>query len=254
VTGFDDPQFYGDRWASVYDDRFGALDPAPSVDFLHGLADGGRVLELGIGTGRVAVPLAQRGVTVEGIDASAAMVDQLRAKRGGDTIPVTIGDMADVPVSGPFRLVYVVFNTLFGLLSQDRQVECFRNVARVLEPGGAFVIHCFVPDQSRFDRRQRVEALAVAEDSVIFELGRHDPVQQRVTVQVVTIDADGVRLRPVALRYSWPSELDLMASLAGLRLAARYSGWDRQPFSSASGGHVSVYQRAPADAGSQWPE
>jgi SAM-dependent methyltransferase len=244
VTGFDDPQFYGDRWASVYDDRFGATDIAPAVDFLDGLADGGRALELGIGTGRVALPLARRGVTVEGIDASVEMVAQLRAKPGGETIPVSIGDMADAAVSGSFRLVYVVFNTLFGLLSQSRQADCFRNVARLLEPGGAFVVECFVPDPTRFDRGQRVQAMAVAEDSVTFELARHDAVRQRVTVQVVTIDGDGVHLRPIALRYSWPSELDLMAGQAGLRLAERYSGWDRRPFDSASGGHVSVYRRA----------
>jgi hypothetical protein len=150
--------------------------------------------------------------------------------------------MAQVGVPGPFRLVYVVFNTLFGLLSQSRQADCFRNVARVLEPGGAFVIECFVPDQTRFDRGQRVQALAVGEDSVTFELARHDPVEQRVTVQEVTIDSDGVRLRPIAIRYSWPSELDLMAGQAGLKLAERYGGWDRRPFDSASGSHVSVYR------------
>jgi SAM-dependent methyltransferase len=243
VAGFEDPAFYGDRWASVYDDRFSRLDPAPTVDFLEGLADGGRALELGVGTGRVAVPLAQRGVMVEGIDGSEAMVARLRAKPGGDTIPVTIGDMAEVAATGPFRLVYVVFNTLFGLLSQSKQAECFRNVAQVIEPGGAFVIECFVPDLTRFDRGQRVQALDVAEDSVTLELARHDAVQQRVTVQVVTIDGDGFRLRPVAIRYSWPSELDLMAGQAGLRLAERYSSWDRRPFDAASGGHVSVYQR-----------
>jgi SAM-dependent methyltransferase len=242
MTRFDDPEFYGDRWASTYDEHFEALDPTLAVDFLAGLAEDGRVLELAIGTGRVALPLAGRGVRVEGIDASEAMVARLRAKPGGESIPVAIGDMAEVAVSGPFRLVYLVFNTLFGLLSQDRQAECFRNVAQVLEPGGRFVIECFVPDPSRFNRGQRVQALAVTEDSVTFELGLHDAAQQRVTVQIVTLDADGTHLRPVAIRYSWPSELDLMASQAGLRLAGRYSGWDRRPFGSSSGGHVSVYQ------------
>jgi SAM-dependent methyltransferase len=181
VTGFDDPAFYGARWASVYDDRHGGLDPEPAVDFLAGLADGGRVLELAIGTGRIALPLARRGVVVEGVDASAAMVERLRAKPSGDSIPVTIGDMAQVGVSGPFRLVYLVFNTLFCLLSQARQAECFQNVARVLDPDGMFVIDCFVPDLTRFDRGQRVQALAVTEDSATLELSRHDAVQQRVT-------------------------------------------------------------------------
>jgi SAM-dependent methyltransferase len=244
MPGFEDPAFYGDRWASVYDEQHYRHDPAPAVEFLAGLAGGGRVLELAIGTGRVALPLAARGVSVEGVDASAAMVERLRAKPGGESIPVTIGDMAEVPVSGPFRLVYLVFNTLFGLLSQARQAECFASAARVLESGGTFVIECFVPDLARFDRSQRVETRAVAENSAIVELSRHDAASQRVTTQIVTLDEQGVHLRPVAVRYSWPGELDLMATQAGLRLWERYGDWDRRPFDSTSGGHVSVYQRA----------
>jgi SAM-dependent methyltransferase len=181
MAGFDDPAFYGDRWAAVYDDHHGQMDPGPAVEFLAGLAGDGRVLELAIGTGRVALPLAARGITVEGVDASAAMVERLRAKPGGDSIPVAMGDMAQVPVSGRFRLVYLVFNTLFGLLSQARQAECFGNVARVLDPGGMFVIECFVPDLARFDHDQRVQARTVTEDSAIIEVSRHDRVQQRVT-------------------------------------------------------------------------
>jgi hypothetical protein len=137
-----------------------------------------------------------------------------------------------------------VFNTLFGLLSQARQAECFGNVARVLNPGGMFVIECFVPDLARFDRDQRVQARSVTEDSAIIEVSRHDRVQQRVTTQMITLDGRGMHLRPVAIRYSWPAELDLMADRAGLRLAERYADWDRRPFISASDGHVSVYQRA----------
>jgi SAM-dependent methyltransferase len=243
MAGFDDPAFYGDRWAAVYDDHHGHMAPGRAVEFLAGLAGDGRVLELAIGTGRVALPLAARGISVEGVDASAAMVERLRAKPGGDSVPVTIGDMAEVPVSGPFRLVYLVANTLFALLSQERQAECLGNAARVLEPGGTFVIECFVPDLSRFDHGQRVEARSVTGDSAVIEVSRHDKARQLVTTQVITLDAHGMQLRPVVIRYSWPSELDLMARQAGLRLAERHADWDRQPFTPASSSHVSVYQR-----------
>ena len=244
MSGFDDPAFYGDRWADVYDERHAEMDPAPAVEFLAGLAGGGRVLELAIGTGRVALPLAGRGIAVEGVDASEAMVERLRAKPGGEVIPVVIGDMAQVPASGPFSLGYVVFNSLFGLLSQERQAECFGSVARVLDPGGVFVIECFVPDLARFDHDQRVQARSVSEDSAILEVSRHDRVRQRIDTQMITFDGQGMHLRPVAIRYCWPAELDLMADRAGLRLAERYADWDRQPFTAASDRHVSVYRRA----------
>jgi SAM-dependent methyltransferase len=170
------------------------------------------------------------------------MVERLRPKPGGERIPVAIGDMADVPVEGPFRLVYLVFNTLFNLPDGGRQADCFRNVARVLEPGGAFVLECFVPDLARYDRQQRVEALDVTEDAATIEVIRHDAVAQRVMTQKVTFDAHGIRLHPVALRYCWPSELDLMAAQAGLRLSERHADWDRRPFASDSPSHVSVYR------------
>ena len=243
MAGFADPAFYGERWADVYDERHTWLDPAPAAEFLARLAGDGRTLELAIGTGRVALPLAARGITVEGVDASEAMVARLRAKPGGAAVPVTIGDMADVPASGPFRLVYLVFNSLFGLLSQARQADCFRNTARVLEPGGAFVIECFVPDVARFDRGQRVQARSMTEGSVTAEVSAHDATAQQIITQAVTLDQHGIHLRPVVLRYCWPAELDLMAGHAGLRLRDRYGDWDRRPFGPASGGHVSVYRR-----------
>ena len=152
--------------------------------------------------------------------------------------------MADVRAQGPFRLVYLVFNTLFNLTSAERQLDCFRNVARVLEPGGAFVIETYVPDQRRFDRDQQVEAVIVTEDSVVLEAFSHDAAAQRYLSQKIFIDGKGVRLRPHSMRYAWPSELDLMARIAGLRLDQRYADWDRRPFGSDSQRHASVYRLA----------
>ncbi|HEV7934915.1 MAG TPA: class I SAM-dependent methyltransferase [Actinomadura sp.] len=243
MSGFSDPAFFGDRYAHDYDELT-ILDPAPAVDFLADLVpDSGRVLELAVGTGRVAIPLAERGIAVEGIEGSAAMVERMRAKPGGASIPVVIGDMADVAVAGPFQLAYLVFNTLFNLPSQARQIDCFHNVAKVLEPGGLFVIECFIQDMTKFDRGQRVATRALTEDSVEMEFLLHDPVEQTVTYQRVILDAEGTTLSPLRLRYCWPSELDLMAQLAGMRLRARYNDWDRSPFTPASRNHVSVYER-----------
>jgi SAM-dependent methyltransferase len=239
---------YGDRIAAVYD---AWVAPAvgqstePATAFLAELVrDGGRALELGIGTGRLALPLAARGVAVHGIDASEAMVAQLRAKPGGPDIPVAIGDFGDLPVDGQFRLVYVVFNTFFALLSQEDQLRCFRNVREHLEREGRFVIEAFVPDPTLFDRGQRVSTTRVEVDRVQFDATRHDPVAQRVTTQHVLIGKEGIVMLPVQLRYAWPSELDLMARLGGLELEARHGGWHREAFTAASGSHVSVYRLA----------
>jgi SAM-dependent methyltransferase len=242
VADFDDPAFMGDRWAAAYPDLTFGPDPAPAVDFLAALADGGdRVLELGIGGGRIALPLARRGIAVEGIEASQAVLDRLRTTPGAESIPVTVGDMADVPADGPFCLAYLVWSGLFHLPSQARQVDCFRNAARVLAPGGAFVIECFVPDPAHFDRG--VEVNSVTEDSASMTLTRHDPVAQRIFTQRVRFgDGRRVRMFPVAMRYCWPSELDLMAELAGLRLRERYADFSRAPFGAGSGRHVSVYE------------
>jgi SAM-dependent methyltransferase len=231
----------GDRIADVYDEWYAGLDPGPAADTLAALAGGGRALELAIGTGRIALPLAARGVEVHGIDASEEMVARLRAKPGGDRIPVTIGDFADVGVEGSYALIYVAFNTFFALLSQDDQVRCFANVAAHLADGGVFVLEAFVPDLARFDRGQRVQATRVEADWLTFDVSLHDPVEQRVSSQHVLVDGNGVRLRPVELRYAFPSELDLLARLAGLQLRERWGGWKREPFTARSGSHVSVY-------------
>jgi SAM-dependent methyltransferase len=246
--GMDDygPSTYGDRIADVYDAWFHPpSDPVAAIDFLAELAGSGPALELAIGTGRIALPLATRGVEIQGIDASAAMVAKLREKPGGTDIPVTMGDFADVPVEGRFPLVFVVFNTLFALLTQDDQRRCLRNVADHLTDDGVFVVEAFVPDIARFDRGQRVDARRVEVGRAFLEVSRHDAGNQRVSSQLVVLEETGLRMFPVELRYVWPSELDLMAELAGLRLRERWGGWNREPFTGELT-HVSVYERAPA--------
>jgi SAM-dependent methyltransferase len=238
------PSTYGDRIADVYDQWFSVpVDTDEAVAFLADLAGAGPVLELGIGTGRLAVPLKERGLEVHGIDSSEAMVAKLRQKPGGADVPVTIGDFADVAVEGSYGLVFVAFNTLFGLLTQDDQVRCFQNVADHLTADGVFVVQAFVPDLARFDRNQRIQTEGVGTDSLIIGANEHDPVHQRVrSVHAVLIES-GTRLYPVRLRYAYPSELDLMARLAGLRLRERWEDWTRTPFTPSSEGHVSVYGR-----------
>lgn len=238
------PETYGDRIADVYDAAYPDLPTELTVEFLAEVAGDGPVLELAVGTGRVALPLAARGLDVRGLDASQAMVARLREKPGGADLPVTIGDMADVAVEGSFSLVYLIFNTLFGLLTQDDQLRCFENVAGRLAPGGVFVLEAFVPDLARFDRGQRVSTSRVALDEVWIDAAIHDPVAQRVTSQHVAVSAEGIRLYPVNIRYAFPSELDLMARLGGLRLRERFGGWQREPFDESSRQHVSVYERA----------
>ena len=235
---------YGDRIAEEYDRLFqDAFDVAGTVELLADLAGPGPALELGIGTGRVALPLAARGVEVHGIDASAAMVAKLRAKPGGERIAVTMGSFVDVPVEGPFTLVYVTFNTFFALLTQEDQVRCFEAVAARLAAGGRFLIDAFVPDPARYRRQQGWEVERVETDAVLLTAARHDPVAQRLASQRLLMTPGGTRMFPVNVRYAWPAELDLMARLAGLGLEARWGGWRREPFTAASGTHVSVYQK-----------
>ena len=172
------------------------------------------------------------------------MVARLRSKQGGERIPVTIGDFADVPIEGRYTLVYVVFNTLFALQTQEAQIRCVRNVAACLADDGVFVVEAVVPDLSRFDRDQRIETERVGLDQVWLGAARHHPVEQRVESQHVLLSEQGMRFYPVQIRYAYPSELDLMARLAGLQLRARFGGWRREPFTAASAMHVSVYERA----------
>jgi SAM-dependent methyltransferase len=233
---------YGERIAEFYDDRHHAFDEA-AVRLLAELAGGGRALELGVGTGRLALPLAALGVEVHGIDASRAMVERLRAKPGGGDIPVVFGDFEEVAIPGEFALVYVVFNTFFALLSQEAQVRCFRNVAARLAPGGVFLIEAFVPDLARYTGGQVTNAVEVTADRAVLDISRYDPVRQYVTGQTVVLTDGQVRLFPVQLRFAWPSELDLMARLGGLSLRGRWGGWGREEFDAGSAKHISVYGR-----------
>ena len=235
---------YGDRMADVYDSFYGSVNVPKRTDVLAELAAGGRALELGIGTGNFALPLAARGVEVRGIEISEAMVEQLRAKEGGAEVPVTIGDFAEVEVEGTFSLVYVLNNTLFMLTEQEAQVRCFENVAAHLNESGVFLVDAFVPDVTRFDRGQEVRARLPDLETVRLDVSTHDPMRQLVDFRHVLLSEAGVRVYPARLRYAWPSELDLMARLAGLRLRERWGDWDRSPFTSNSEGHVSVYERA----------
>ena len=234
---------YGERVAGVYDDWYSDYDPQ-AIDTLAVLAGQGRALELGIGTGRFALPLSAKNIEVHGVDAASSMISRLRSKPGGEQLTVTEGNFADVPVDGEFALVYIVFNTFFALGSQDEQVRCFRNVAKHLVPGGHFVIEAYVPDLTRFVSGQVNWATKVTADEVQLDVGQHEAASQRVISQKVVITEGNVRLFPVQVRYCWPSELDLMAQLAGLRLRERWSNWKREPFTSESGHHISVYEQA----------
>jgi SAM-dependent methyltransferase len=232
---------YGERVAGVYDEWYSDVNPH-LIDTLAELAHGGPALELGIGTGRIALPLAAKGVEVHGVDAAESMISRLRAKPGGERITITKGNFAEVPIDGKFALVYIVFNTFFALSTQEEQVQCFRNVAAHLAPGGCFVIEAFVPDLSRFTYGQSNFARKVTTDEVTLDVSQHHAATQNVISQQVVIRDGKIQMYPVQIRYCWPSEMDLMAQLAGLRLRERWSNWKREPFTSDSGFHISVYE------------
>ena len=219
-------------------------DEEAAVAFLKQLAGAGPALELAIGAGRIALPLAAEGVRVDGIDISPHMVEQMRLKPSGRDIDVTIGDFADVGVAGTYTLIYIVWNSLFNLLTQDDQIRCFENVAAHLASGGSFVIEAGSPAVLYGLRgNQYVEAEAIEVDHVRLDVLRLDPATQMLDESHVTLSASGIQLNPVMQRYSWPSELDLMARIAGLRLRERWGFWDRRPFTAESPTVVSVFGR-----------
>jgi SAM-dependent methyltransferase len=243
-----DDGYFDERVAARYDDSSAEMfDPAvvdPVVDLLVELAGSGRALELGIGTGRIALPLAQRGVPVHGIELSNAMAARLRAKPGGEDIGVTIGDFANTSVEGTFSLAYLVFNTIMNLTAQAEQVACFRNVAAHLEPGGCFVIEVGVPGLQRLPPGETIRAFHVGETR--WGLDEFDVANQGLTSHHFTIVDGKLERVSIPFRYAWPAELDLMAELAGMRLRERWSGWQREPFMSDSRKHVSVWEKPAA--------
>jgi SAM-dependent methyltransferase len=240
-----DDGYFDERVAARYDESSAEMfDPAvvePVVDLLVELAGDGRALELGVGTGRIALPLARRGVPVHGIELSNAMVARLRAKPGGEDIGVTIGDFATATVDGTFTVAYLVFNTIQNLTTQAAQVACFRNVAAHLEPGGRFVIEVGVPQLRRLPPGETVRAFHVSETG--WGLDEFDVATQGLTSHHFRIVDGRVERFSVPFRYVWPSELDLMAELAGMSLRERWSGWNREPFTSESRKHVSVWEK-----------
>jgi SAM-dependent methyltransferase len=240
-------QSYGESFADVYDEWYGDVsDVEGTVATVVALAGGGPVLELGIGTGRLALPLAARGLEVHGIDASPSMVARLRAKPGGEDISVTISDFADVQPDGPtaYRVVLAAYNTLFNLTTAEAQRRCFVNAARRLVSGGAFVVEAFVPSAEPDETEGQVTPSVIESERVVLQVTRRHPRSQTVEGSTISISEGGVRLRPWHIRYARPAELDAMASAAGLVLASRDAGWRGEPFHSDSSRHVSVYRLA----------
>ena len=242
---------FGERVAARYDassaDMFEPAAVDPVVDFLADLAGHGAALELGIGTGRIALPLARRGIRVHGIDLSEAMVARLRAKAGAEQIGVTIGDFATATVDGRFTVAYLVFNTIMNLTTQDGQVACFQNVAAHLEPGGCFVIEVMVPALRRLPPGETVRAFTVSASRLGFD--EYDVALQGLISHHYSVVDGNLEVVSMPFRYVWPSELDLMARLAGMTLRERWSGWKREPFTGDSTTHVSVWEKTTSHSG-----
>jgi SAM-dependent methyltransferase len=236
--------YFGEDVAARYDDDAEIFDPGvvdPIVDFLADLAGDGAALELGIGTGRIALPLARRGIRVHGIDLSEAMVARLREKPGSEDIGVTIGDFATTTVEGTFSLAYLVFNTINNLTTQEEQAACFQNVSAHLESRGCFVIEVVVPDLQRLPPGETFRPVYVGATRLGFD--EYDVVSQGLISHHYSVDDGELRVSSIPFRYVWPSELNLMARFAGMTLRERWSGWTREPFTSESAKHVSVWEK-----------
>ena len=244
MDGFDPRTSFGAEESRRYDATDTRGDEAETVAFLAPLAAGRDALEFAIGTGRIALPLTEAGVRVDGIEQSPYMVDRLREKPGGTAIQVTLGDMSAVGTGRRYGLVYLVYNTIGNVITQDGQVRCFANAARHLAGDGVFVLECRMPSAPARPGHQFVEAREITVGRVVLEAGRYDPVTQVLDQTHIHIGASGIELHPLSLRLAFPPEFDLMARLAGLRLRDRWGGWTGEPFTPASWRHVSVYQRS----------
>lgn len=232
--------------AEDYDEFVNYASRQPETDAevvgLARLACGGRVLELGVGTGRVAIPLAATGVDVHAIEIDPAMVEQLRSKPGSERVSVHLGDMAEVDVEGSFEVIYAVFGTLFMLPTQADQVRCFQRAVRKLAPDGKFVIEALMPKPGSYDGGRKVTLADASDERVIVNVSENNPLAQTIQNRQVVLSPSGIEIHPIRIRYSWPSELDLMAQLAGLRLHARWSDWDGNPFTADGQRHISIYE------------
>ncbi|MBA4227461.1 MAG: class I SAM-dependent methyltransferase [Hyphomonas sp.] len=237
------PETFGTLNAEDYDLLHDPGTTDAAVDLLADLSRDQRTLELAIGTGRIALPMARRGCDISGIEASPEMVAKLREKPGGEAIPVTMGDMSEVLADGRFGFIFLIFNTLFNLTSQEAQLRCFRNAASMLDPGGAFLVEAFVPDIAQFRDHRSLKPKHLDRHSLTLEAAIHDPVKQVVEYQYLRFTPEGVRMTPLPMRYAWPSEIDLMARLAGLQLESRWGGWDRAAFTASTRMHISLYRK-----------
>jgi SAM-dependent methyltransferase len=242
MEGFDPFESFGPDVASRYDEDLRG-DEAETVEFLAELAGEGPVLELAIGTGRIGLPLAERGIDVDGIEQSASMVEQLNRKVGADAVGVTIGDMTTVELPRRYSLVYLIFNTIHNVLTQDGQVRCFENAARHLDNGGVFVVETGVPWRGPREGSY-IEVPEVTMDEVRLSPHAYDAMTQVLDINHMRLTAKGIQMSPISLRLVYPSELDLMARIAGLRLRHRWGGWKQEAFTIHSRRHVSVYEQA----------
>ena len=236
--------YFGKEIADRYDDDLSITGPSvvePMVNFLADLAENGSALEFGIGTGRIALPLSQKGISVHGIDFSPNMVEQLQSKSEADSIGVTIGDFATAKVRGSFKLVFLVFNTITNLTTQDAQVECFRNAAAHLDPGGCFLIETFIPELRRLPHGETICPHQFSQSRFDFD-EYNVAIQELVSHHYRNVDG-AYQGHSVPFRYVWPSELDLMAQISGMRLRERWSDWHRKPFTNESTTHVSVWEK-----------